>query len=64
MKYEYEKTMTGFRFVFRRRQGHDHVQDMSMTEKAVYDLLREKDCHFGSFTLHFQASNGISESVP
>ena len=46
------------------RQGHDYVQDMSMTEKAVYDLLREKDCHFGFFTLHFQASNGISESVP
>ena len=43
VKYEYENTMTGFRFVFERGQGQKHVQDMSMTEKAVYDLLKEKD---------------------
>ena len=43
VKYEYENTMTGFRFVFFRRQGQKNVQDMSMTETAVYELLREKD---------------------
>lgn len=35
--------MTGFKFTFYRRQGHENVQDMSLTEKAVYDLLKEKD---------------------
>ena len=39
----YENTMTGFKFTFYRRQGHENVQDMSLTEKAVYDLLKEKD---------------------
>ena len=35
--------MTGFKFTFYRHQGHENVQDMSLTEKAVYDLLKEKD---------------------
>ncbi len=43
VKYEYENTMTGFRFVFIRHQGHKNVHDMSLTEKNVYDLLKEKD---------------------
>lgn len=43
VKYDYENTMTGFKFTFYRRQGHENVQDMSLTEKAVYDLLKEKD---------------------
>lgn len=44
VKYEYENTMTGFRFVFERRQGHENVLDMTMTEKTVYDLLKGRDC--------------------
>ena len=43
VEYEYENTMTGFRFVFLRRQGHKNVLDMSKTEKAVYDMLRENN---------------------
>ena len=43
VKYEYENTMTGFRFVFIRHPGHKNVLDMSLTEKNVYDLLKEKD---------------------
>ncbi len=43
VKYDYENTMTGFKFTFYRHQGHENVQDMSLTEKAVYDLLKEKD---------------------
>ncbi|MBO4228839.1 MAG: MarR family transcriptional regulator [Clostridia bacterium] len=43
VKYAYENTMTGFRFVFERRQGQENVHDMSMTEKTVYDLLKGKD---------------------
>lgn len=43
VEYEYENTMTGFRFVFLRRQGHKNVLDMSKTEKAVYDMLKENN---------------------
>ena len=43
VKYEYENTKTGFRFVFYRVHGHKNVHKMSVTEKAVYDLLRECD---------------------
>ena len=43
VKYEYENTMTGFRFVFLRSHGHKNVHDMSKTEKAVYDLLKDNN---------------------
>lgn len=43
VKYEYENTKTGFRFVFHRVYGHKNVHEMSITEKIVYDLLRECD---------------------
>ena len=43
VKYEYDNTMTGFRFVFLRSQGHKNVHNMSRTEKAVYDLLKENN---------------------
>lgn len=43
VKYEYDNTMTGFKFVFWRSLGHKNVQDMTKTEKEVYELLKEKD---------------------
>ena len=44
VKYEYENTKTGFRFIFYRAHGHENVHEMSKSEKAVYDLLCECDC--------------------
>lgn len=44
VKYEYENTKTGFRFIFYRAHGHENVHKMSKSEKAVYDLLCECDC--------------------
>lgn len=43
VQYDYENTMTGFKFIFYRRQGHKNVQNMTKTESAVYELLKEKD---------------------
>lgn len=43
VKYEYENTKNGFRFIFYRVHGHKNVHVMSKSEKAVYDLLRECD---------------------
>ena len=43
VKYEYENTKTGFRFVFYRIHGHKNVYKMSISEKLVYKLLRECD---------------------
>ena len=43
VKYEYENTKTGFRFIFYRAHGHENVHEMSKSEKAVYDLLCECD---------------------
>lgn len=43
VKYEYENTKTGFRFVFHRTNGHKNVHKMSTSEKAVYALLEECD---------------------
>ena len=44
VKYEYENTQTGFRFIFYRSHGQKNVYDMSGSVKAVYELLREHDC--------------------
>lgn len=57
VKYEYENTMTGFKFIFYRRQGQENVQDMTKTESAVYDLLKEKD-----YLTIKQLSDAISKS--
>lgn len=43
VQYGYEDTMTGFRFIFYRPQGHNNVQDMTKTEEQVYEYLKEKD---------------------
>ncbi len=43
VKYEYENTKAGFRFIFYRVHGHKNVHEMSKREKAVYDLLKECD---------------------
>ena len=43
VKYEYENTKTGFRFVFYRARGQKNVHIMSKSEKAVYNLLKECD---------------------
>ncbi len=43
IKYEYENTKTGFRFIFYRPHGHENVYEMSKSEKAVYDLLKKCD---------------------
>ncbi len=43
VKYEYDTTPTGFRFVFWRSLGHANVQDMTKTEIEVYELLKNKD---------------------
>lgn len=43
VKYEYENTRTGFRFVFYRIHGHKNVRKMSISEKLVYEILRECD---------------------
>lgn len=43
VKYEYEHTKTGFRFIFYRVHGQTKVHKMSVSEKAIYDLLRECD---------------------
>ncbi len=40
VNYDYDNTMTGFRFVFFRHHGHGDVQTMTDTEKSVYDLLK------------------------
>ena len=38
--YYYENTKSGFRFTFYRPLGHKNVQDMSETEKKVYELIK------------------------
>ena len=43
VKYSYENLKTGFKFVFYRSHGHKNVYEMSITEKQVYDLLKECD---------------------
>ncbi len=43
MKYEYENTKTGFKFIFYRPLGHQNVQEMSKSEKLVYICLKECD---------------------
>lgn len=43
VEYGYENTKTGFKFIFYRPLGQKNVQDMSKTEKAVYELLCECD---------------------
>ncbi len=43
VRYEYENTLTGFRFVFYRRQRLKKGREMTGTEKAVFGLLKEKD---------------------
>ena len=41
--YEYENTITGFRFTFYRGQEPKEIDYLSATEERVYGLLREKD---------------------
>lgn len=43
VEYEYENTKTGFKFVFHRPLGHQNVQEMTKSEKAVYEYLKECD---------------------
>lgn len=43
VEYEYENTKTGFKFVFHRPLGHQSVQEMTKSEKAVYEHLKECD---------------------
>lgn len=44
VKYEYENTKTGFRFIFYRKNTHESERGLSASEKAVYDALNECDC--------------------
>ena len=44
VKYEYENTKTGFRFIFYRKNTHESERSLSASEKAVYDALNECDC--------------------
>lgn len=43
VEYEYENTKTGFKFVFHRPLGHQNVQEMTKSEKTVYEYLKECD---------------------
>ena len=43
VKYEYENTKTGFRFIFYRVHGQKNVHEMSKSERAVYDELKRCD---------------------
>ena len=43
VKYEYEHTKTGFKFIFHRPLGHKNVQEMYRSERVVYDLIKECD---------------------
>ncbi|MCM1308893.1 MAG: HTH domain-containing protein, partial [Butyrivibrio sp.] len=43
VEYEYENTKTGFKFVFHRPLGHKNVQEMTKSEKVVYEHLKECD---------------------
>jgi ATP-dependent DNA helicase RecG len=43
VEYGYENTKTGFKFIFYRSLGQKNVQDMSKTEKVIYELLLECD---------------------
>ena len=43
IRYEYENTKTGFRFIFYRVHGQKNDHVMTKNEEKVYDLLRECD---------------------
>ena len=43
VKYSYENTKSGFRFVFYRPLGHENVREMSKTEKAVFDEIKSNN---------------------
>ena len=40
IQFEYENTKSGFRFTFYRPLGQKDVQDMSETEKKVFDMIK------------------------
>ncbi len=44
VKYEYENTKTGFRFIFYRKSTQKDERKMTASEKAVYGALNECDC--------------------
>lgn len=41
VEYEYENTKSGFRFIFYRPLGQKYVQEMSETERKVYELIKK-----------------------
>lgn len=43
VEYEYENTKTRFKFIFHRPLGHKNVQEMTKSEKAVYEQLKKCD---------------------
>lgn len=43
VRYEYENTLTGFKFIFHRRQEPDKAVKLTSTEKTVFELLRQND---------------------
>lgn len=42
--YAYNETKSGFEFVFFRPLGHKNVQEMSKTEKTVFDEVKRDNC--------------------
>jgi len=43
VEYEYENTKTGFKFIFHRPLGHQNDREMTKSEMAVYEHLKECD---------------------
>ncbi len=57
VKYGYENTKTGFKFIFYRPLGHQNVQEMTKSEELVYICLKECD-----YLTISQIATGIKKS--
>ena len=58
VKYHYENSMSGFRFIFDRPHGQKNVHEMSMIEKQIFSIMKED----GTLTFE-QISAKIGKSV-